>query len=151
MISTIVSRCQRFDFRRLTVPEIKERLASITKQEGVKIEEAALELIALNADGSIRDGESILDQVLTFSETDEKIEADDIKDLLGIVDINLVADFVDLLLEEKTSQAIKYINELLGKGKDPEELTKALVDYLRKGLILKVTDAKSREKARFRA
>ncbi len=147
MIPTIVSRCQRFDFRRLTVPEIKERLASITEQEEIVIEEAALELIALNAGGSIRDAESILDQVLTFSETDEKIEADDIKDLLGIVDINLVADFVDLLLQEKTSQAIKYVNELLGKGKDPEELTKALVDYLRKGLIVKVTEAESREES----
>ncbi|MEF8847087.1 MAG: DNA polymerase III subunit gamma/tau [Candidatus Paceibacterota bacterium] len=144
MIPTIVSRCQRFDFRRLTIPEIKNRLTSITDQEEIDIEDAALELIALNAGGSIRDAESILDQVLTFSNTDEKIKADDIKDLLGIVDINLVADFVDLLLEEKTAQAIKYVNELLGKGKDSEELTKALVDYLRKGLILKVTDAESR-------
>lgn len=144
MIPTIVSRCQRFDFRRLTVPEIKERLAFIIGREGVEMEQAALELIALNANGSVRDGESILDQVLTFSDTDEKIEADDIKELLGLVDIDLVSEFVDLLLEEKTSQAVKYINDLLGKGKDPEELTKALVDYLRKGLILKVTEAESR-------
>ena len=144
MIPTIVSRCQRFDFRRLTVPEIKEQLNSIVEQEGIEIEDAALELIALNSDGSVRDGESILDQVLTFSNTDAKIKADDIKDLLGIVDINLVADFVDLLVAQKTAQAIKYINELLEKGKDPEELTKALVDYLRKGLILKVTDAEDR-------
>jgi len=147
MIPTIVSRCQRFDFRRLDISEIKERLSSITGQEEIDIEDAALELIALNAGGSIRDAESILDQVLTFSDTDAKIEADDIKDLLGIVDINLVADFVDLVLKEKTAQAIKYINELLGKGKDTEELTKALVDYLRKGLILKVTDAENREES----
>lgn len=138
MIPTIVSRCQRFDFRRLTVTEITKRLKSIANQEQAQIEQPALQLIALNSGGSIRDGESILDQVLTFSGPGQKVKADHIEDLLGIVDTNLVSQLVDQVLGKNTKQAISFINETFEKGKDPEQFTKALVDYLRKGLLIKV-------------
>ena len=96
MIPTIVSRTQRFDFRRLTFSEIIKKLEMIARTEKVKIEKPALELIASNSGGSLRDGESLLDQVLTYSRTlnKEKIEAGDIKQLLGLVDINLISQFV---------------------------------------------------------
>lgn len=139
MISTIISRCQRFDFRKLKVEEIIKRLKYIVDQEGVKIEDSALELIALNAGGSIRDAESILDQVLTFSETKGKIKADQIKDLLGIVETKLVKELVDYISDKNQKEAIEFLHNTFSEGVDPEEFASALVNYLRKGLLLKVT------------
>jgi DNA polymerase-3 subunit gamma/tau len=141
MIPTIISRCQRFDFRKLTVPEIIKRLETISGKEKVKIEKAALELIALNSGGSVRDGESLLDQALTYSGTlgrEKEIKADNIKDLLGLVEISSVARFCDFISEKKSSQAINFLNELTEKGSDLQEFSKALVNYLRQALILKI-------------
>ena len=142
MIPTIISRCQRFDFRKLTLPEIIKRLEIISKKEEAKIEKPALELIALNSGGSFRDGESLLDQALTFSGTlgrEGEIKAEDIKDLLGLVEINLVSQFTDFISEKKAAEAINFLNELTEKGSDIQEFTKALINYLRQGLILKMT------------
>lgn len=147
MISTIISRCQRFDFRKLTLPEIIKRLEIISKKEKAKIERAALELIALNSGGSLRDGESLLDQALTFSGTlgrEGEIKAEDIKDLLGLVEINLVSQFTDFITEKKAAEAINFLNELIERGSDLQEFAKTLINYLRQGLILKITGAEER-------
>ena len=160
MIPTIISRCQRFDFRKLTLPEIIKRLEIISQKEKAKIEKAALELIALNSGGSIRDGESLLDQVLTFAgtlgkeEVDEAsassspfanarvIKAEDIKGLLGLVEINLVSKFCDFIAEKNASEAINFLNDTIDKGLDLQNFTKALINYLRQTLILKMTGEK---------
>jgi len=160
MIPTIISRCQRFDFRKLTLPEIIKRLEIISQKEKAKIEKAALELIALNSGGSIRDGESLLDQVLTFAGTFEKeevdeasassspfanarvIKAEDIKGLLGLVEINLVSKFCDFIAEKNASEAINFLNDTIDKGLDLQNFTKALINYLRQTLILKMTGEK---------
>ena len=142
MIPTIISRCQRFDFRKLTVPEIIKRLEIICQKEEAKIEKAALELIALNAAGSIRDGESLLDEVLTFAGERGEIKAGDIKDLLGLVEIELVAKFCDFLCQKKASEAINFLNEIIDRGSDLQEFAKILINYLRQALILKMTGAK---------
>jgi len=142
MIPTIISRCQRFDFRKLTLPEIIKRLEIISQKEKAKIEKAALELIALNSGGSIRDGESLLDQTLTFAGTSgegKEIKAEDIKDLLGLVEINLVSKFFDFIAEKKVSKAIIFLNDTIDKGLDLQNFTKALINYLRQTLILKMT------------
>ncbi|UZE93031.1 MAG: DNA polymerase III subunit gamma/tau [Candidatus Nealsonbacteria bacterium] len=139
MIPTIISRCQRFDFRKFTLSEIIKKLTIIIKKENIKIEKPALELIALNAGGSIRDAESLLDQVSTFYKDSEKeIKAEDIKDLLGLVEIELVSKFTDFLSDKKTFKTIEYLNEISGKGLDLDEFAKTLVGYLRKALILKI-------------
>jgi len=139
MIPTIISRCQRFDFRKLTLSEITQRLGTVSKKEKVKIEKPALELIALNSEGSIRDGESLLNQVFTFYGAPEKeIKAQDIKDLLGLVEIKLVSDFTDFLANKKSFGAINYLNEISEKGLDLFEFSKVLINYLRQGLILKI-------------
>ena len=141
MITTIISRCQRFDFRKLTIPEIVKRLEFILKKEGVKIEKPALELIALNSEGAIRDAESLLDQILSFSGTsiNNEIKVETIKDLLGIVEIRTIEQFCDFLFNKKSSEAISFLNEINEKGFDLQEFTKALIRYLRQGLILKLT------------
>lgn len=135
MIPTIVSRCQRFDFRKLTLPEIVGKLEWIAKKEKAKIEKPALELITLNSGGSARDAEGLLDQVLTFGST----KTEDIKELLGMVDTDLVSQLVGFLSEKQGAKAIEFLNKILEKGKDPQEFAKALINYLRQGLILKIS------------
>ncbi len=134
MIPTIISRCQRFDFRKLTLSEIVGRLELIVQKEGARVEKSALELIALNSGGAIRDAESLLDQVLAFGGT----TASEIKELLGMVDTALVSEFLDFLCQKKAGEAIDFLNKVLEKGKDVQEFGKALVYYLRQGLILKI-------------
>lgn len=141
MIPTIVSRCQRFDFRKLTLPEIIKRLEIICEKEKAKIDRPALELIALNSGGSIRDAESLLDQALTFAGTlgrGKIIKAEDIKDLLGLVDTILISQFVDFLAEKSAGKSINFLNETFEKGYDPQEFTKALIRYLRQAMLIKI-------------
>ena len=158
MIPTIISRCQRFDFRKLTVPEIVKKLEYILEKEKVKvaedlphlpprsapqgsvIEKAALELIAIVSSGSIRDAESLLDQALTFSGgLNRELKTEDIKEILGLVELDLVSKFTDFLCQKKASEAISFLNELIEKGSDIQEFTKSLINYLRQALILKLT------------
>ncbi|OHA77044.1 MAG: DNA polymerase III, subunit gamma and tau [Candidatus Wildermuthbacteria bacterium RIFCSPLOWO2_12_FULL_49_9] len=141
MIPTIASRCQRFDFRKLTVPEISGKLAEVTKAEKASVNKEALQLIALNAGGSLRDALGLLDKVLTFYsilDTKEPIGAAVIKDLLGLVDINLVGEFVQLLADKKAGEAIDFLNKNLQAGMDPQEFSKNLVRYLRHTLVLSI-------------
>ena len=139
MIPTIISRCQRFDFRKLTLPEIIKRLEIISKKEGVKIEKAALELIAINSGGSIRDAESILDQSLTFSgDSNKELKAEDVKEILGLVDTELVSNFCDFLCQKKTVEAINLLNEVTERGSDLQEFSKSLINYLRQALFFKI-------------
>ena len=137
MIPTIISRCQRFDFRKLTLEEIIKRLEFICQAEGIKIEKAALELIALNAGGAIRDAESLLDRVSAFGDSEIKLK--DVKDILGFVEIRQISQFIDLIIEKKSGQAIDFLNDLINGGQDIQEFSRALVDYLRQALILKIT------------
>lgn len=140
MIPTIISRCQRFDFRRLTVSEILQKLEKIVEKEKIKIEPAALELISMNADGALRNAEVLLDQTFSYAQTldKDKIQAQDIKELLGIVDVGLIADLMDLVFQKKAGEAIDFLDKIIMKGIDPEELIKAAVEYLRQALILKI-------------
>ncbi len=143
---TIISRCQRFDFHKLTLDKIVERLNWVSQQEKVSIEKSALELIALNADGSIRDGESLLGQIMVMSAgggsayggEDKKITLEEVQTILGIIDIKAVQDLVESLIAKKNSQAISHINQVANQGYDLVQFTKSLISYLRKMLILKV-------------
>ncbi len=142
MLPTIISRCQRFDFRRLTLPEIKNKLKEIVKKEKKNIEEEALNLIALNSGGSIRDAEGLLEQVLTYSETigkDKEIKAEDIKDLLGLADISMVSEFVKYLFNKNAKGSIRFLNKTIEKGHDGHEFIKAVIHYLRQSLMLKIS------------
>jgi len=148
MIPTIISRCQRFDFRKLTLPEIIKRLDIISKKERAKIDRPALELIALNSGGSIRDAESLLDQALTFTGTlgrEGIIKTEDIKDLLGLTDINLINQFVNFISEKSGKKAIKFLEETFERGYDPQEFAKALIRYLRQTMLLKINPVRDSE------
>ena len=138
MIPTILSRCQKFDFKRLQVPEIIKKLEFISKKENIGFEDSALSLIALNSRGSFRDAESLLDQCISFTGENSVIKTQDIKDLLGIVEAGRIAQFIDFLIAKNTKEAITFINLLCDNGIDLQEFAKTLVFYLRQSLLLKI-------------
>lgn len=141
MLPTIISRCQRFDFRKLTIDEILKQLKYICEKEHKTVEKPALELIALHSRGSIRDAESLLDQVFSFvgeKKEGEIITLKEVEGLLRIADINLISEFVDILCQKDTGKAIKFLNQAIERGVDPQEFGNALINYLRHGLLLKI-------------
>lgn len=138
MIPTILSRCQKFDFKRLQVPEIIKKLEFISKKEGVKFDDSALSLIALNSRGSFRDAESLLDQCVSFAGEGSVIKTEDIKNLLGIVEVGQIAQFVDFLISKNTKDAVLTLNSLVNNGIDLQEFAKTLVFYIRQALLLKI-------------
>jgi len=142
MIPTIISRCQRFDFKRLTLPEIMKRLELLAEKEKIKVEKPALELIAINSRGSFRDAESLLDQVITFAGTlgkNELVKLEYLKNLLGMIEISQIGKFVDFLTAKQMAEAVNFLNELIDQGSDPQEFLKSLIGYLRQILIFKMT------------
>lgn len=137
MIPTIASRCQRFDFHKLTYDELIKKLSFICKQENLDVELEALKIIASASEGSMRDAEGTLNQVLSFL-PDTKIRAEDVQAILGIVNLNLITNLTDFLIKKDKAGAIKFLNNQIEKGIDIPEFTRTLIDYLRKLLILKI-------------
>jgi len=145
MLATILSRCQKFDFKRLQVSEIIKKLEFISKKENVKFDDSALSLIALNSRGSFRDAESLLDECLSFVSPAEALakggrvlKTEDIKELLGIVEVGEISKFVDFIISKNTKESISFINTMVDGGVDLQEFTKTLVFYLRQELLLKI-------------
>lgn len=148
MISTIISRCQRFDFRKISVLEITKKLEKIVKKEKGRVEKEVLSIIASLAGGSMRDAESTLSQVLSFAPKDGEIKKEDIKSFLGIVEREVVGDFIDTLIEDKAIEALSVIEKILSQGTSPENFYSNLIYYLREMMVLKIisrkeSDAKS--------
>ncbi len=136
---TIISRCQHFNFHKLTIDKIIGRLAQIAKLEGIKVERPALELIALNADGAMRDAESLFGQMMAMSAgQDKNITLEEVKTLLGTVDIAAAIEFVNYLAVKDMQKAIALVNRISAEGYDLGQFAKSLVNYLRKMMILKV-------------
>lgn len=141
MIPTIISRCQRFDFKRLQTPEIIKKLEFILKKENITFEPAVLSLIALNARGSFRDAESVLDKCISFSGQDKLITVKEVKELLGVVEVSQIANFIDFIVGKNTKEAILSIHLMMDAGVDLQEFTKTLIFYLRQALLLKINPA----------
>jgi DNA polymerase-3 subunit gamma/tau len=136
--ATIISRCQRFDFKKISLEEIIQRLKKIAKEEKIKIEKQALELIAVNANGAARDAESIFGQIMVIAGEDGKITLEETQTILGTTPIKAVVELVKFLAEDKATESIKFINRLADDGCNLEEFAKALVNYLRKVLLIKI-------------
>lgn len=126
---TIVSRCQRFDFHKLTLPQIQKRLEIICKKENIKPESKALRLIAVNASGSIRDAESLLQQLI--SQGVKKLTLKETKEMLGVVDEEILRSFIEDVASGAGKDALKKINDVLEAGKDLEQFTVQILEYLR--------------------
>lgn len=131
--ATVISRCQRFDFRRIPVPEIAAHLAHIATQEGFQAEEAALNAIARSAQGCMRDAVSLLDQMTSYGE--ETISRQQVDRVLGSVAGEAVAAFVDVLASKDLSAGLRLIHDLLLQGASLHEFTGQVVEHLR-GVML---------------
>lgn len=132
---TIVSRTQRFHFRKVSIPELLGKLAVIVKVENLKVKPDALELIAASAEGSFRDAESLLDQLTAL---DDEVTLDSVERTIGKIGLTRTARLADLILEANLKQTLAELHELSGGGANVVELTKELIHYLRKALTLKV-------------
>ncbi|MDO9231429.1 MAG: DNA polymerase III subunit gamma/tau [bacterium] len=133
---TIISRCQRFDFVRLPIGNIIEKLNLIAKSEKVKIEKEALEMIAISAEGGMRDAESLLGQIISLE--DKNITVKEVEEILGTADKKTAEEMAEMIVRKNSSGAISKINELLENGYDLEIFNKSLVNYLRQMMIVKI-------------
>ena len=132
---TIVSRCQRFDFRKGSVSEIKKYLERVCKGEGIEIEDSALSLLAEQAEGSWRDALSLLEQVWAYKQK-ERIEVKDVEEVLGIVEAETLSRFVRAVAEGRFAEGVKIIEEVLNRGNDPKEFLRALTNRFRELLLI---------------
>ena len=130
--ATIHSRCQRFDFHRVTVEEIAEHLAKVARESEIEAEEDALHLIAIQADGGMRDALSLLDQCAVM---DKKVTVESVRSVLGIVGREGLRALTAAIGEEDLPQALLTMNELIGQGKDVRQILTELSEYLRALLL----------------
>jgi len=131
IIPTIMSRCQRFDFRAIPVGLIIEQLRKIADQEEIEIDEAAVRAIAVAATGAMRDGESILDQVIAYAGRDEPIDVDVVRAVLGITEETLLARAAQLVADGDMAGLFGVVDELVDGGKDVVQFVVDLTEYFR--------------------
>lgn len=133
---TIVSRCQRYTFRRITSDDIAQRLSYVAEKEGFGLDPAAAQLIAVHADGGLRDALSILDQcagMATGSITPQVVE-----ELIGLVSKEWIIHFLDALRNGDGPKLLSYIHDALAEGRDATQIMEALIQHVRALLVGKV-------------
>jgi DNA polymerase-3 subunit gamma/tau len=132
---TILSRCQRFDFRRLSQSAIVNKLKEICDYENIKIEPQALALVAKAATGSLRDAENILEQIVLYHGSNISLEQ--VRNELGLVGDLRIRQLAELIIKKNISDGLSLINSVAVDGVDLRQFTRGLVDYLRKLLTVK--------------
>ena len=135
VIPTILSRCQRFNFRRLSGQDVARKLQKIAEKEKITIEEQAVFTIVRAASGSMRDAESLLDQLATYCRN--KITAEDANMVLGAIEQNRLYEFCRYVIDKDTSSAIKLINRIMDEGADPNQFILNLIEYFRSAMLIK--------------
>ncbi|MYH19021.1 MAG: DNA polymerase III subunit gamma/tau [Gemmatimonadetes bacterium] len=135
VIPTVLSRCQRFDFRRISGPTIVDHLAMISEKSGYDVQREALALIARRVDGSMRDAESLLDQVVAFGGT--ALTAREAAEVLGIVDQDVYFELLDIVAEQDVPKGLDLVDRIFGQGHDLEEIVLGILEHLRNLLVVK--------------
>ncbi|WP_131044332.1 DNA polymerase III subunit gamma/tau, partial [Clostridioides difficile] len=135
--ATILSRCQRYDFKRVTVKDMTLRMKKICEDEGIDIDDKALNLIARNSQGALRDALSILDQCMSFGES--KIDYKDVVELMGSVNIEQLFELSQCIVEQDTKKSLEILNEFVLWGKDIRNLINDLIDHFRNLMVCKVS------------
>jgi DNA polymerase-3 subunit gamma/tau len=135
IIPTILSRCQIFDFKRITVKDAKEHLADVAQSQGVSFEDDALHIIAQKADGAMRDALSIFDRVVSFCGNNLTRQA--VTENLNVLDYETYINITDLLLENKIPELLLAYNEILSKGFDGHHFIAGLASHFRDLLVSK--------------
>lgn len=134
--ATILSRVQRFDFRRVVASQIQARLAEISQAENITAEPAALALLARAAEGSMRDSLSLLDQVIAFSEG--KVTVPAVRESIGLVESETLLGIWDAVFSRKSVDALDLVNEAYQRGHDLRVLTRSLIEFLHGAIVAKV-------------
>ncbi|NCN07485.1 DNA polymerase III subunit gamma/tau [Candidatus Falkowbacteria bacterium] len=132
---TIISRCQRFDLKKVSSKDLKNRLEKIAKTENIKIESSVLDNIVIHSEGCVRDAESLLGKVFTLG---NDITAEQAEIILPRSDFNKVAQFLSFIVENNTTAGIELINNLVEDGFDLQIFVENLLEFLRKIMLLKV-------------
>ena len=135
IIPTILSRCQIFDFKRITVDDIAKHLAFVAQSEGVTAEPEALNIIAQKADGALRDALSIFDQMVSFS--GKNITYKDVIDNLNVLDYDYYFQIVDHILHGNTSDILLILNDIISKGFEPQHFVNGMGNHLRSLMVCK--------------
>ncbi|MEE9615239.1 MAG: hypothetical protein V3W31_09895, partial [Thermodesulfobacteriota bacterium] len=136
--STIHSRCQRFDFRRIAFGEIHDRLKRIASEEGIKIEEEALFSLTREAEGSLRDAQSLLDQVIAFAGT-EGINEKAVAGALGLMDRSVLMELTEAVIKKDGKKCLNIVEKIYNFGYDLKKAAADLLEQVRDLTVLKVT------------
>lgn len=132
---TIISRCQRFDFKRITAQAIVGRMKLIVEETGVQCDEHALQIVARAADGGMRDALSLLDQAISFSE--DRVTIEDALTVTGAVSQGFLNKLANAVLDRDAAAGLEYLEELLFHGKDPSRFIEDFILYYRDMLLFK--------------
>ena len=133
--ATIISRCQHFEFKKISQRDIVNHLLDITQKEKIEISSAGLNLIAEAADGSLRDAQSLLDQAVAFS--GEVINDEDLKEILGTISREILFGFSSMIMEEKADSVFPLVDKLIERGYDLRYFYKELIQHFRNLLLVK--------------
>jgi DNA polymerase-3 subunit gamma/tau len=142
VIPTILSRCQRLDFRRISVMEIIAQLERIALAEKINIDKKVLFSIAKSSDGSLRDAESILDQLISF--TKDEVSLEDVISMLGLVEQDTLFALTDKIINKDARGALELFNNIIDSGKDMGNFLTNLIEHFRNLMIAKITQADPR-------
>ena len=138
ILATVLSRVQRFDFKKLTENEILSKLKKIAETENIKIEDIGLRAIAKASDGALRDGEVLLSKLIAINGDENNISAQSVHDALGLIPYHYYPDFLSKLAASNGPEAISVLHTLNDSGFDLENFAKEFLEYARKVLITKV-------------
>ncbi len=136
--STILSRCQRYDFRRLTMNEIKNHLTKIAQFENVKYDDDALSIIAKKADGAMRDAQSIFDQIIAYSNS--KVTFDEVSKILNAINQDIYFRVTDAVIQKNLAEGFHITNEVYYNGWDLVTFLNGLIEHFRNILTVNITD-----------
>jgi DNA polymerase-3 subunit gamma/tau len=137
VLDTIKSRCQRFDFKRITTDDIAKHLRYIADSESINITDEALAYIAQNSAGGMRDSIALLDQLSVLNSSDSAISVDDINSLLGRLSFDSLTALFTAIAESNQNEALDVLNNIYNQGNEPSQILSNLLEYLRNALILK--------------
>ena len=146
---TILSRCQRYDFRRISLREIVERLSAIGKSEGLNITDEALVLLGREADGSMRDAQSLLEQVLACAmpaageNQQATVDAAMLQEILGLAERKCLYDLSQAVLDGDPRRCVELVAEVMNQGRDLSRLSRDLVEHFRNLLVARLSASRS--------
>ena len=135
---TIMSRCQRYDFHRISIETIADRLSELMKAENIVVEDKAIRYVAKAADGSMRDALSLLDQCIAFH-LGEELKYDDVLDVLGAEDIAIFSNMYKTIRENDVARCMNLMEDIIMQGRDLSQFVTDFIWYLRNLLLIKTT------------